>query len=272
MKKKMQGQARSGEKRIKISDDLLWGIHPVYEMLAKEPGRVTEVILLKEKHGKKYDEIIDLAREKGVKVSFISSFKLTGEGASQVRHQGVLVRTSSTVLKDFDEFVDAFAEAVSAGENPRVVVCDSLQDPHNIGAIIRSALASGAFGVVLTRERSAPLGGTAAKSSAGAMSHIDICQVTNLVTALKKLKEAGAWVFGTVKDADARSLYETDLCVPVCIVMGSEGKGVRPLVKRECDGLISIPMEGSLDSLNSSAAAAVVLFEALRQTLMRTQD
>lgn len=120
----------------------------------------------------------------------------------------------------------------------------------------------------MTRERSAPLGGTAAKASAGAMSHIALCQVTNLVSALKKLKKAGAWVFGAVKDADASSLYDTDLNVPACVVVGGEGSGLRPLVKKECDMLISIPMAGDLDSLNSSVAAAVILFEALRQSLM----
>ena len=267
MKKHTSDISRPAEKRVKISDDLLWGIHPVYELLTQEPDRVSEVILVKERHGKKYEEIVEAARTRGVKLTFVPSLKLTGEGASQVRHQGVLARTSAAALKDFDQFVAEFRQAVQAGDAPRVVVCDSLQDPHNIGAIIRSALASGAFGVVLTRERSAPLGGTAAKSAAGAMSHIDICQVTNLVQGLKRLKDAGAWVFGTVKDDDARSLYETDLTVPACIVMGSEGKGIRPLVKKECDALVTIPMRGTLDSLNSSAAAAVVLFEAMRQSL-----
>ncbi len=148
-----------------------------------------------------------------------------------------------------------------------LMICDSLQDPHNLGAIIRSALASGAAGVIVTRERSAPLGGTAAKASAGAMSHIAICQVTNLVAALKDLKNAGFWIFGAVKESEAQSLYATDLTVPSCLVVGSEGKGIRPLVKRECDVLISIPMAGTLDSLNSSVAAAVILFEARRQQL-----
>lgn len=255
------------EKRIRISDDLLWGTHPVVEALTREPDRVAEVILVKERHGKKQEEIVELARQAGVKLSFVPGLRLTGEGASQVRHQGVVARTSASALMDFDQLVEKFAAQVAAGERPRLIVCDSLQDPHNLGAIIRSALASGASGVVLTRERSAPLGGAAAKTSAGAMSHIDICQVTNLATALQKLKKAGAWIFGAIKDETAQSLYATDLNVPACIVVGSEGKGIRPLVRKECDILISIPMAGTLDSLNSSVAAAVILFEALRQSL-----
>lgn len=269
MRKERNESGPAAEKRIKLSDDILYGTHPVVEALTKEPERVTEVILLKERRGKKQDEIVELARKAKVKVTFLQSFKLTGEGASQARHQGVLARTSASSLVDFETIVERFRKRVEAGENPRLIVCDSLQDPHNLGAIIRSALASGATGVVLTRERSAPLGGTAAKSSAGAISHIDICQVTNLATSLKKLKEAGAWVFGAIKDVTAQSLYETDLNVPACIVVGSEGKGIRPLVRKECDMLISIPMEGTLDSLNSSVAAAVILFEAMRQTMQR---
>ncbi len=266
------GHERSGnEKRIRLSDDLLWGTHPVVEALIHEVDRVTEVILVKDRHGKKQEEIIELARKAGVKVTFVSALRLTGDGATQVRHQGVIARTSAASLMDFDEMVAKFAAQVQAGEQPRLIVCDTLQDPHNLGAIIRSALASGAGGVVLTRERSAPLGGTAAKSSAGAMSHIDICQVTNLASALQKLKNAGAWIFGAVKDETAQSLYATDLQVPACIVVGSEGKGIRPLVKKECDILVAIPMVGTLDSLNSSVAAAVILFEAMRQSLTADQ-
>ncbi|PIE73546.1 MAG: 23S rRNA (guanosine(2251)-2'-O)-methyltransferase RlmB [Deltaproteobacteria bacterium] len=255
------------EKRVRCGADLLWGIHPVYELLVKQPARIVEIFVVRGKRGKKYSEIIELCRSHGIKFSFVGSLKLTGPEGSQARHQGVVARVNAVAVKDFDLFVADFAEAVRQGQNPRVVVCDGLQDPHNIGAIIRSALASGAFGVVLTKERSAPLGGTAAKSSAGAISHIDVCQVTNLVMALQKLQQAGGWVFGTVKDRDAVSLYAADFKVPACIVVGSEGKGLRPLVKKQCDILVTIPMRGSLDSLNSSAAAAVVLFEALRQSL-----
>lgn len=266
MKTQKKDPSQGGEKRIKLTEDLIWGVHPVLEALTEEAERLTEVILHRERRGAKFEEIIGLAREKGIKITFVSSLRLTGDGASEVRHQGVLARTSQTALLPFDEMVERFAERIKNGEKPRLVACDSLQDPHNLGAIIRSALASGAVGVILTRERSAPLGGTAAKASAGAVSHIDISQVTNLVAALKKIKEAGAWVFGAVKDSEAQSLYATDFHLPACVVVGSEGQGIRPLVRKECDILISIPMAGTLDSLNSSVAAAVILFEAMRQT------
>ena len=256
---------QGAEQRIRLSDDLLWGVHPVAEALQREPGRVVEVILHREKRSGKIEEIVGMARAQGIRTTFVQSLRLVGDGAGDIRHQGVVARTSQTALLPFDDLVQRFAERVRQGERPRLIACDSLQDPHNLGAIIRSALASGAIGVILTRERSAPLGGTAAKASAGAISHIDICQVTNLVAALKKMKEAGAWVFGAVKEPAAQSLYATDFRLPACIVVGSEGEGIRPLVRRECDILISIPMTGTLDSLNSSVAAAVILFEAMRQ-------
>lgn len=267
MKKIERDKGNPGEKRIRLSEDLLWGIHPIFESLEQEPQRITEIILQKDKRGGKIGGIIEKARLHNIKLTFTDALSLTGEGSSQVRHQGVIARISDTPLVEFATFVEEMAERIKGGERVRLMICDSLQDPHNLGAIIRSALASGAAGVIVTRERSAPLGGTAAKASAGAMSHIAICQVTNLVAALKDLKKAGFWIFGAVKESEAQSLYATDLTVPSCLVVGSEGKGIRPLVKRECDVLISIPMTGTLDSLNSSVAAAVILFESLRQQL-----
>lgn len=267
MKKKAQYKDRPGEKKIKLTEDLVWGIHPVFEGICHEPDRFTEIILQKDKRGSKIEEIIEKAREIGVKLTFTEAIRLTGEKSSEVRHQGIVARLSGTPLTEFSVLLEKMEERIKTGEKVRLLVCDSLQDPHNLGAIIRSALASGASGVLATRERSAPMGGTAAKSSAGAMYHLDICQVTNLTSALKDLKKIGFWVFGAVKDSDAQSLYDTDLAVPACLVVGSEGKGIRPLVKKECDILISIPMLGELDSLNSSVAAAVILFEALRQTM-----
>lgn len=267
MKKKSGARRQLVEKRLRLSEDLLWGVHPVSEALQKEPARFTEIYLQKDRRGTKIEEIIDAARQAGVKLIFTESLKFTGDGSSQVRHQGVVARMSEVSLLPFDDLLAKMEHRIGRGESPRLIVCDSLQDPHNLGAIIRSALASGAAAVVATRERSAPVGGTAAKSSAGALSHIDICQVTNLASALQDLKKIGFWVFGTVKDADAQSLYESNLTVPACLVVGSEEKGIRPLVKKQCDALISIPMAGSLDSLNSSVAAAVVLFEAMRQVL-----
>ncbi len=256
---------KGNERKIRVSEDLLWGIHPITEALEQEAERFSELFIVKDRKGGKREEIIEKARAAGIKMNFVSALRLVGEDASQVRHQGVLARMSQASLMPFDDMLDKFRSLVEQGKNPRLIAMDTLQDPHNIGAIIRSAHAAGVDGVLVTRERSAPIGGTAAKSAAGAMSHMDICQVTNLSQSLQALKEAGAWIFGAIKDAEAQSLYQTDLVLPACIVVGSEGSGVRPLVRKQCDVLLSIPMEGQLDSLNSSVAAGVILFEMLRQ-------
>ena len=254
-------------KHIPINEDFLWGLHPVLAVLEESPDRVHEILLLQGRKGNKLEELIRKARENHIKVTFHSAFKISGKVDGELRHQGVFARVTAVPLLSLSQLVERFRERIEKGEKPRIIVCDSLQDPHNLGAIIRSAVASGACGVLTTRERSVPLGGTVAKASVGAVSSIDICQVTNLVNALKELKKAGAWVFGAVKESKAQSLYATDLRLPACIVVGSEGQGIRNLVQSECDFLVSIPMIGKLDSLNSSVAAAVILFEALRQNL-----
>jgi len=266
MKHRHSAGKQRQEYRLKISDDLIWGINPVLETLKVSPDRFMELILLKDRRGGRHEEIIGLARQAGVKIRFVQGLRLTGPEAAQVRDQGVVGRLSRTTLLPFAEMVKKFSDQVQQGKKPRLMVCDSLQDPHNLGAIIRSAYGSGMSGVVITRDRSAQPGGIAAKSSAGAMAHIDISRVTNLVDALKKLKKAGAWIFGAVKTDTSQSIYETDFSVPACLIVGNEGEGIRPLVQKQCDFLVSIPMVAELDSLNSSVAAGVILFEILRQT------
>jgi len=265
MRKKKDNKDRKQEYRLRINDDLIWGAHPVYEMLGAQPGKLTEIILLKERRGGKHEDIIRLARKEGIKTRFVQSLSLIGPESSQVRHQGVVARLSQTTLLPFEVMLEKFSSQVNRGEKPRFMVCDTLQDPHNLGAVIRSAYGAGMNGVIITRDRSAQPGGIAAKSSAGAFSHIDICQVTNLVSALKKLKKVGCWIFGAVKESKSQSIYEADFCIPACLIVGNEGTGIRPLVRKQCDFLVSIPMTGKLDSLNSSVAAGVIMFEMLRQ-------
>ena len=152
------------------------------------------------------------------------------------------------------------------GEPPLIVVCDELSDPHNLGAVIRTAECAGAHGVIIPKRRSAGLTAVVAKTSAGAVSHVPVARVANLPALLKELKEAGVWVFGTAADGDTR-LYDADLKGPAAIVIGSEGTGMGRLVAETCDFKVSIPMKGKLNSLNASAAAAILLYEAVRQRL-----
>ena len=254
------------EQRIRYGDDLVWGVHPVLEMLQSQPERVVELFVQKEKHGRVWQEIIDTARSRSIKLTFVQRLQISG-GSEPINHQGVIARTAPVPLLELEALLTFFKASAEKGENPRLMACDSIQDPHNLGAIIRSAHAAGVDHLIVTRDRSAPLAGTAAKAAAGALSRVRICQVTNLTETLKKIKAAGGWVFGAVKDEQAQSIYRTDFNVPACLVVGNEGSGLRPLVQNHCDVLVSIPMVGEIDSLNSSVAAAVILFEMLRQSL-----
>ncbi len=256
----------SREHRIRFGENLIWGIHPILEVFQTQPQRLVEVCVQKDKQSKALQEIIDSARNHKIKCLFVDRIKIT-ESPEPLNHQGVVAKCAPVPLLPFQDLLKFFQEASRQGANPRLMACDSIQDPHNLGAIIRSAHAAGVSHLILTRDRSAPLAGTAAKASAGAIAKVHISQVTNLAEALKKVKEAGGWIFGAIKDEQAQSIYQTDFNVPACLVVGNEGSGLRPLVKRHCDLLVSIPMAGEIDSLNSSVAAAVILFEMLRQSL-----
>jgi len=253
------------EHRIRYGDDLIWGIHPVLEVLHSQPQRIVELCVQKDKQGRAVQEIVDTARAFKIKCLFVDKIKIGGS-SEPLNHQGVVAKSAALPLLPFDDLLAYFKRAVDEGKTPRLMACDSIQDPHNLGAIIRSAHAAGVTHLIVPRDRSAPLSGIAAKASAGAIARIKISQVTNLAEALKRVKEAGGWIFGAVKDEQAVSIYATDFNVPACLVVGNEGSGLRPLVKRHCDVLVSIPMAGEIDSLNSSVAAAVILFEMVRQS------
>lgn len=170
------------------------------------------------------------------------------------RVQQIATVSLEALLADLEQSPDA----------PILLALDSIQDPHNLGAIIRSAAAVGVKAILLPKDRSAPLSGTVAKVAVGAMAHVTICSVTNLVSALKDLQGHGFWVFGAAGEAN-QTLYEADFAGKVCLVVGGEGKGLRPLVRSQCDHLVSIPMQHGLDSLNASVATGVILFEMARQ-------
>lgn len=242
--------------------DIIWGIHPVLETLRKNPRLIREIIIEKSKKGGKIQEIIELAKGSNCKIRFTDHLKIPNQ-KQQINHQGIMARTKPFSTLSLDELLSRCPDT-----NPTLLALDSIQDPHNLGAIIRTASAAGVTGIIVTKDRTAPLSGTAAKTAAGALAHIDICLVTNLSDTLKKLKDKGFWIYGGAGDAD-RTIYRTEFSGPICVVIGSEGKGIRSLVKKHCDFLVSIPMQSSLDSLNASVAAGVVLFEIARQRIKR---
>ena len=176
-------------------------------------------------------------------------------------HQGVV---AVAAVKEYATVEDLFQLAQERGEPPFFVLCDELEDPHNLGAIIRTAECAGAHGVIIPKRRSAGLTAVVAKTSAGAVSHLPVARVANLPSLLKQLKKEGLWIFGAAADGPV-SLYEADLKGPAAIVIGSEGSGMSRLVAETCDVLVRIPMKGKLNSLNASAAAAILLYEAVRQ-------
>ncbi len=245
---------------------LLWGIHPILEVLRSRPRQLTELFVARQMTAPKLQEIVTLARQYRIAINSAPeafSATLQSHDADHVSHQGVLALGQPFPLLSLNSLI-AELKIDSHSSPPVLLALDSIKDPQNVGAIMRSALAAGVAGVLVAKDRAAPLRGAVAKASAGAISLLRLCQVTNLATALQQLKKEGLWVFGTARDAE-KSLYSADYSIPVCLVMGSEDKGLRPLVRKQCDFLISIPMQGGLDSLNVSTAAAVVLFEIARQ-------
>ena len=178
-------------------------------------------------------------------------------------HQGVIALAAAHEYYTIDDLLE---EAASRGENALIVICDELSDPHNLGAILRSAECAGAHGIIIPKRRSVGLTATVAKASAGAVEYMKVARVTNINQAIQELKEKGVWVFGTAAEGSV-PMYRADLTGPAAIVIGNEGDGMSPLVRKNCDMLLSIPMAGRISSLNASAAASILLYEAVRQRL-----
>ena len=178
-------------------------------------------------------------------------------------HQGVIALAAAHVYYTIDDILE---EAASRGETPLIVVCDELSDPHNLGAILRSAECAGAHGVIIPKRRSVGLTATVAKASAGAVEYMKVARVTNISAAIQELKDKGVWVFGTAAEGSI-PMYQADLSGPAAIVIGNEGDGISQLVRKNCDVMVNIPMKGRISSLNASAAASILLYEAVRQRL-----
>ncbi len=250
----------SAQKHDDFSDKyIIEGRNSVFEALRS--GRTIDKVLYAEGDGN-LNHIIAAAKSAGTIVTKCDRRKLDAMSVSGA-HQGVMALVAAHEYATLD---DVFSFAEKVGRAPLVVVCDEISDPHNLGAIIRSAEASGAHGVIIPKRRNAGLTAVVAKVASGALEHIPIVRVSNIPNTLNELKKRGLWIYGTGIGADSE-LYKTDLTGPTAIVIGSEGEGMGRLVSERCDVIMSIPMLGKTQSLNASAAAAVVLFEVLRQRL-----
>ena len=239
---------------------IIYGINPVLEAL--RAGRVRE-LRIGDRSGDRMRQVLSLATEHGVTVKRVPDDVLDRESRRGV-HQGVVAEVADAADYSVEELVRGATGSVL------IVVLDGIEDPHNLGAILRTADAAGAHGVVLQKRRSAALDGAAAKASAGAVAHVRIAEVVNIARAVEELKEAGVWTVGLA--GDGSTAYDgIDFTLPTALVRGAEGTGLRRLVRERCDHLASIPMTGHVGSLNVSVAAGIALFEAVRQRRAQRQ-
>ncbi len=240
-------------------EDLIEGRNAVTEAL--RAGRsIDKIYIAKGEVDKTLGHIASKARGQGVVVVETDRRKLDAMSVTHA-HQGVIALAA---VREYCSVADILAIAAERGEPPFVILCDEISDPHNLGAILRTAECVGAHGVIIPKRRSAGLTSIVDKTSAGAAEHMAVARVPNLPAAIRELTEHGLWVYGTAADAPA-SMWDTDLTGPLCLVIGSEGDGMGRLVAESCDFLLSIPMRGKISSLNASAAASVVMYEVLRQ-------
>lgn len=243
------------------ADGLIEGRNAVIEALRTEAS-IDKIFIQKGEVDKTLGHIASKARAAGIVVVEADRRKLDGMSRTHA-HQGVIALAA---VREYVSVDDILADAAAKNEPPLIVVCDEISDPHNLGAIIRTAECAGAHGVVIPKRRSAGLTAVVAKTSAGAVAHVPVARVPNIPALLKDLKKQGVWVFGTAADGTT-ALYDADLKGPAAIVIGSEGDGMTRLAAENCDFLVSIPMRGKLNSLNASAAAAILLYEAVRQRM-----
>lgn len=238
--------------------DIIAGRNAVMEALRSKRS-INKILLQDGAKGGSVSEIIALAKERSLNLEFVKADKLD-KLAPGIRHQGVAALVAPIAFQSLES---VFAKAESRDEEPFLILLDELQDPQNVGAIIRTADAAGVHGILLPKRRSCPLNAVVAKISAGAVEYVPVVQIGNIVQTIKELQERGCWVVGA--DMDGSTYYDTNLKGPLVLVIGAEGKGLGHLVKQNCDAVVSIPMVGGVSSLNASNAAAILMYEAVRQ-------
>jgi 23S rRNA (guanosine2251-2'-O)-methyltransferase len=244
-----------------VDNDLAFGFHAVQSLLDHEATVIERIWIDSARNDARTLRILDQAKQLGVRVQRVPKDKLAELAGKDARHQGVIARTRQAQTLGESDIEPALADIDGL---PLILVLDGIQDPHNLGACLRTAAAVGAHAVIMPKDKSAPLSATVRKVASGALETVQIFQVTNLARALERLKAAGIWVIGTAGEAES-DLYQGNFNVPVAIVMGSEGKGLRKRTRDLCDSLVRIPIADSMESLNVSVAAGVCLYEVVRQ-------
>ena len=246
----------------------LTGIHAVREAL--EAGHALDrIVIARGRQDTRVEDIVQTARRLNIPVRFEERGQLDRLADSK-NHQGVVAVASAGTTATLDDILGVANAGAGRGEQGLIMLLDGVEDPHNLGAIIRTTLASGAHGIVIPERRAAGLTETVARASAGALSHLPVAKVTNLVRTMEELKQAGYWLIGLDEHAP-EDYTQADYTSPVGIVLGGEGKGLHELTRKRCDFLVSLPTSGPVKSLNVSVAAGVVLFEAVRQRRLKSQ-
>lgn len=243
--------------------DVLYGIHSVQEALRARSRSLDHLEVARERHDQRLQTVIDLAREQGVSVRFLPRDQLDRLARSR-SHQGVVAVVNSKSYSELDDLL-----STKKGTYSFVLVLDGIEDPHNLGAIIRTADGAGVDGIVIPERRAAAVNATVAKASAGASEHVKIARVVNLARTLDELKETNIWIVG-LDERGGKSYDDVDYNTDCAVVLGAEGHGLHDLVRKKCDFLVSIPMSGRVPSLNVSVAGAVVMYEVARQRRSRS--
>jgi len=249
----------------------LYGVAPVVEALRAGQRPIERVIIAEGAHHHRLRELVELARKHNVPVHHAPRIDLARVVGAEANHQGVVATIAAASYADADELLDSLAKRVGTDEPPLAVVLDGVEDPRNLGAILRTVECVGAHGVFVPERRAVGLTETVAKAAAGALEHVRVARAANLARLIEQLKERNIWTIGT--SADAPLLYtDWDWRQPSALFLGGEGAGLHRLVRERCDALVNIPVRGHIESLNVSVAAGIVLYEALRQRMNRSDE
>ena len=259
----IESEPKRREEPRELPDDVLVGRYAVTEALKSGRGINKLWIASGDREGS-VSEIAALAKERGIVVQYVERAKIEALAGGH-RHQGVLAYVAPVPYAELDDILKAAEEK---GEAPFLVLLDELEDPHNLGALLRTADATGVHGILIPKRRSVSLNATVAKTSAGAVEYVPVARIGNIAQTLKKLKEKGFWVAGADMDGE-KAYYEADLTGPLVLVVGSEGRGMSRLTKEACDFIVSMPMVGRINSLNASVAGSILMYESMRQRLQK---
>lgn len=243
---------------MEMETEMVYGRQAVRELI-KSGRALNKVLFQAEARAERNKDMLEILRERGIPFQIVEK-NVLDRLTDRANHQGILAYVAAA---EYAEVKDMLALAKEKGEDPFILVLDEVEDPHNLGALLRTVDAVGAHGVIIPKRRSVALTGIVAKTSAGAVEHVLVARVGNLVRTLEELKKSGCWVAGA--DTDGREAFTTDLTGPRVLVIGGEGKGLSRLVRETCDEIISLPMRGEITSLNASVAGSVLLYEILRQ-------